>query len=285
MTSKPIVAWALMASLALTMSAACGDAGGSGTLKVTTYGEDFIEEEIPPAAGGEEGMADGYSVKFTKFLVVLSALSMAHRDGDVGGSVAGPLVFDLHPAGPHLVAAFTDIGARRWDRVGVTLAPARGATAGNATSADVKLMNDKGWSVYVEGTGALGAKTTTFRWGFDTGTRYSECHEKVSGHGVVVPNGGLATAEITVHGDHLFYDDLQSSTPSLRFAAVAGADANANGEVTLAELAKVDLTNLPSGQYGTGGAGSVKDLRQFVEALTRTLVHFQGEGHCHSSVQ
>ncbi len=275
------------ASLILVASAvswaACGDEGGSGTLLVTTYGEDFIEKSIPAATGGGEGMADGYSVKFGKFLVALSGLKVAHGEGDLGGEVAGPLVFDLHPAGPHTVATFQDIGARRWDRVSVTLAPAKAAAAGNAAAADVKLMNDNGYSVYVEGTAEKGGKKHTFRWGFTTATRYAECHEKTSGHGVVVPTGGSATAEITIHGDHLFYDDLQSSDPSLRFEAVAKADADADGEVTLAELAKVDLTTLPAGQYGTGGAGSVKDLGQFIASLTRTLVHFQGEGHCHSS--
>jgi len=88
--------------------------------------------------------------------------------------------------------------------------------------------------------------------------------------------------EFTVHGDHLFYDDLQSSDPSLRFDAMARADADKDGEVTLEDLAKVDLTTLPAVQYGTGSSGSVKNLRQFVEALSRTLIHYQGEGHCHS---
>ena len=268
---------------ALIWAAACGDEDGSGTLKVTTYGEDFIEKEIPAASGGGEGMADGYTVKYDKFLVALSSLTVAHSEGEVGGKVDTTQVFDLHPAGPHTVTTFDDIGARRWDRVSVTLAPAKAATAGNASAADVKLINDNGYSVYVEGAAQKGVKKYSFKWGFSTTTRYTECHEKTSGSGVVVPTGGSATAEITIHGDHLLYDDLQSSDPSLRFNAVAGADGDGDGEVTLAELATVDLTTLPAGQYGTGGAGSVKNLRQFIEALTRTLVHFQGEGHCHSS--
>jgi hypothetical protein len=266
-----------------TMLTACGDEAGSGTLRLTTYGEDFIEQEIPSGQGGGEGFTDGYTVKFSNFLVVFSALKVAHNDGTVAGEVSGPLVFDMHPKGPHLIKQLDSVPSMRWDRVGVSIKPGPGATAGNAVSAaDVKLLNDKGYSSYMEGTASKGAASYTFRWGFSTTTSYSQCHEKTHGQGIVVPSGGSATAEFTVHGDHLFYDDLQSSDPSLRFEAMAAADADKDGEVTLAELAKVDLTTLPAGQYGTGGSGTVKNLRQFVEALSRTLIHYQGEGHCHS---
>ena len=37
----------------------------------------------------------------------------------------------------------------------------------------------------------------------------------------------------------------------------------------------MDLPPLPAGQYGTGGSGPVKNLRQFVEALSRTPIHYQ----------
>ena len=268
---------------ALTLAAgACGDEGGSGTLKVTTYGEDFIEDQIPAAGAGGEGIVDGYTVTYTKFLVCLAGLKIGHRDGEVGGEAAGPWVFDLRPAGPHAVATFEALDARRWDRVEVTVQPASGATAGNAAAADVKLMNAGGYSVYLEGRGVKGSEQVGFKWGFSTRTRYYDCSEKSSGEGVVVPGGGAASVELTIHGDHLLYDDLQSADPSLRFSAVAGADADLDGQVTLEELAKVDLTTLPADQYGTGGAGSINDLRAFVTALTRTLVHYQGEGHCHS---
>ena len=68
----------------------------------------------------------------------------------------------------------------------------------------------------------------------------------------------------------------------LRFNAMAAADTDSDGDVTLDELAQVDLTTLTEGTYGTGGVGTVEDLESFVRALTRTLGHWRGEGHCHA---
>lgn len=263
----------------LTLSA-CGSEG-SGTLQVTTWGEDYIETEIPAASGGGDGFVDGWTVRYDKFLVTFGDLQVADRDGNLGTTLPAQRVFDLHAKGPHAVHQAT-LEARRWDRVGISVLGAVQASAGNASAADVKLMNDKGTSVYVEGAATKGAQTVTFAWGFTTATSYGECREETSGEGVAVPTGGTATIQFTIHGDHFFYDDLQSQDPSLRFEAIAAADANADGHVTLDELAQVDLTSLPLGQYGTGGDGSVTNLAGFLAALSRTLVHYQGEGHCHS---
>ena len=68
-----------------------------------------------------------------------------------------------------------------------------------------------------------------------------------------------------------------------RFNAMAAADANANGEVTLDELSAVKLVDIPEGTYGTGSASNVDDLGAFVRALTATLGHYRGEGHCAAS--
>ena len=103
--------------------------------------------------------------------------------------------------------------------------------------------------------------------------------------GVSVPDGGVATMQFTIHGDHLFYDDLASPDAALRGKAIFEADTDSNGEITWQELEAVDLSTLPEGQYGTGGAPDVYTLGDFVEALSRTVVHFQGEGHCHSHAE
>ncbi|MGE3673147.1 MAG: hypothetical protein AB7K71_25965, partial [Polyangiaceae bacterium] len=86
--------------------------------------------------------------------------------------------------------------------------------------------------------------------------------------------------QLTIQGDHLFYDDLTAENADLRFNSMAAADTNSDGEVTREELAAVQLFDLTEGSYGTGSASGVNTLDDFVEALTTTLGHFRGEGHC-----
>jgi hypothetical protein len=272
--------FAVLCACACALSlAGCGDqeGGGAGTLTLTTWGEDYIEQGIP-ATEVEEGAA----INFSKFLIALSELRVADASGAVGGELGEQRVFDLVPPGPHQLARFTAIGAQRWDRLGARIAPASGAVAGNASAADVTLMNQRGLSIYLEGSiqPATGAPLS-FAWGFDTATRYEDCEDAEGKLGVVVPTGGSATAQLTMHGDHFFYDSLQGDA-KLRVEALLAADTDADRALTLTELAAVDLTTLPLDQYDTAGDGSVKTLADFVRALSRTLVHFQGEGHCTS---
>jgi hypothetical protein len=90
--------------------------------------------------------------------------------------------------------------------------------------------------------------------------------------------------QLTTHGDHLYYDRLQASpdpavNTSLRFDAIAAADKDDDGEVTLEELAATPLdvrSYDPSGfEAATQGA--------FVTSLARTIGHFRGEGECNIS--
>lgn len=254
---------------------------GSGDVNVNTYGEDYIEVEIPAAATpDEEGLVDGFTLTYSKFLIALSSIHLHSADGAEGGEMSEQKIFDVQKKGPTPVHQFSGLEAVHYDEVSIEVGPAKGATAGNAAPTDVALMNDRGYSVYATGNIATGTTSVEFAWGFTTNTRYQECEDAEGAAGVVVPNGGAAQIQFTVHGDHFFYDDLQSPDTKLRATAIFGADANRDGEVTLAELGAVDLTTLPTGQYGTGGDGSVENLQQFVTDLSRTLVHFQGEGEC-----
>lgn len=92
--------------------------------------------------------------------------------------------------------------------------------------------------------------------------------------------GGTDAVELTIHGDHFFYDDLQAATAKLRAEAIVNADANLDGLVELSELDAVALTSLPANQYGTGGASDVNNLGDFVRFLSRTVGHYRGEGEC-----
>jgi len=247
----------------LLLLAACG---GQGEWTLETWGEEYIEEEIP-----EADFEDGCSATFDEFLVGMTDLGLVDGNGEFAATIDGALVFDVAKPGPHLVgtvAAPTGL----YPTVQGRIAPANDLQAGNATAEQVARLVDNGWSVAARGAVTCGADTVTFDWGFDTDTTYS-CEPE----GLEVPRGGAGLSELTIHGDHFFYDGLEDPDAGVRGQAIVDADADADGVVTLEELAAVDVAPLG---YTVGQYGDVSDMRQFVTHLTTTLGHIDGEGHC-----
>lgn len=259
----------LVAATAL-LACACGpDAGeGEGTLGIAIWGEEFIDEGIPA-----DEFADGWAVTFDRFLVTVGAISIAGEDGLEALSDPVYRVHDLtRTTDPAAIAAVT-APEGTYSHTAYTIAPAKAGTLpGNVTEEAVEAMVDGGLSVLVEGKATDGQKTVAFSWGFKTTTRYNPCHSTAR-----LAAGGHATVQITIHGDHLFYDDATSETPSLRFADIARADADADGQVTEQELRAYDIRSLPN--YGVGNL-HIDDLWGFIEHMTTTLGHIDGEGHC-----
>ncbi|MDJ0762095.1 MAG: hypothetical protein QNJ97_03825 [Myxococcota bacterium] len=245
------------------------DEVGEGTLHLELWGEPFIEDGIPAAA-----FADGYAVTFDKFLINLSAISVAKTKDTVTPALKVPniKIWDLTQAGPFLLtSAMVPAGAYHHTAYGISKAGFE-SVSGNATEADVTLMIDGGFSVYASGSATNGDITKTFAWGFDAEKHYDPCHSEA-----VLTDGGQATVQITIHGDHLFYDCAVSSEPDLRFSDIALADANNNGEVTPEELAAYPITPLPN--YNVGNL-DIDTLWEFISHMTTTLGHIDGEGHC-----
>lgn len=284
------IAFASVAALALLTACSSDDGGdGKGTVTFTTWGESFIEREIPPKdEHGEVIVEDGWTIAYTKFLIVIADVSVAEEGKAPAARQATPKLFDMHAPGRKSVAVFTDLPGKAYTHVSYAVTPATEALelGEGATDADKQRMVQGGYSLYVEGSVVRGPTTKSFAWGFTTNTLYDRCKGEVSGKetdGVVVTNGGDDAVEITIHGDHLFYDDLQAPEAKVRVDNIANADADADGKITLEELAAVDLadtTKITAGTYGTGSASHINDLRAFVEALSRTVGHFRGEGEC-----
>ncbi len=269
--------------IVLALVLGCAADEGEGSVSFSTYGEPFIEQEIPASE-----FEDGWTVKYGKFLVVLSDVSIAETEGAAPvAKMPAPKLFDMHLPGPKPVFTAGRLPAKAYTHVSYVIAPAPAAVepAAGVSDADKQRMVSNGYSLYVEATATKGAETKRFAWGFQTATLFDRCEGPLSGKttpGVVVTNGGTDQVELTVHGDHLFYDDLQSPDAKVRFDNIAAADANGDGEITLDELAAVKLAAIPAanGPYGTGSAPGIYDLRAFVEGLSRTVGHFRGEGEC-----
>ncbi len=277
-------------ALALSLFSACSsddsDAVGSGTAEFSVYGEDFIEQGIPA-----EEVEDGWDITFDRFLLVLGPVVVADSTAGEGETLAARTLYDMTGEGPHQVGTTGELEARGWDEIGFDIAPIDDDTErhASASAADQTLMEENGYAVYVEGSASRGDVTKTFRWGFSETTEYRGCTEvdeagQEARVGLLITNGGVTDVQLTIHGDHFFYDDLTAANAVLRFDPIAMADdlGNADGEVTRQELDAVQLVDVNTGTYGTGSASDVNTLGDFVVALTSTLGHFQGEGHCHS---
>jgi hypothetical protein len=253
--------------------AACGsDDLADGTLVVRVYGEDFIEETIPA-----ETFVDGWAVTFDAFLVSIGGIGA--EAGHDGAEVQDTSyrVFDLaQPSGgAGFELARLPAPGGVYDHFGYVIRPSADATAGNATAGDVDALKAAGYSVWVKGSASQDATTVTFDWGFALDIVHSHCEVEAT------IDGDEATVEATIHGDHLFHDDAVSTEPNVAFALIAAADGAgggvADGAVTLAELAAVDIT--AQEHYGVGSL-PIRDLRAFVTRQVGTVGHIDGEGHC-----
>ena len=274
-----------ISGVALSLATGCGDdtgpSGEQGTITFTSWGEEYIEQEIPT-----DIFEDGYSIHYDKFLVLISNITVADEEGTVAASDENAYLIDHTETGVKELVKFEGLEAKSYTLVHYETSPAERSkikVVGSATEADADMMADKGYHVYIEGTLSKGGDSKTFKWGFGIPTLLDECEGEIDGkltEGAVVTSGGDDVIELTIHGDHFFYDDLQSPDAVVRGDAVFNADADDDGEVTQAELAAIPLVDLPADQYGTGGVEGVNDLGAFVGFLSRTIGHYRGEGEC-----
>jgi hypothetical protein len=225
---------------------------------------------------------DGWTVKYTQFLVHIAALDVAGSDGVVAASSSATLI-NLVPADAQTLLSANNRVARAWENVNFEIAPvtAETAIAGAATQEDHDLMVAGGFSVFVRATMTRGADTKMLAAGFTPDTKYGPC----SG-GLVVPKGGVDTAAIGFTGDVLFFDNLVIRGHGLRADPIAKADANNDGTVDNAELSAVKLEDLRSSLVGAGqslyeATAGVEDLNGFMGEQARSIVAtFRDAGTC-----
>lgn len=267
--------------ITIACTAACaGDA--AGTITSTVYGEDFIEEGIPAAA-----FEDGWAVTFDKFLVSIGGVAAKAGEGAAEVGASGFFLVDLAQASGgagHELATY-DAPGGTYDHYGYRIAPAAGATAVNVSAADAAAMTTAGYSIWLQGRATKGAVTKQLDWGFTMKLAHAHCElsEQL--------DGGHLTIQSTIHADHLFYDDAVSEEPNVAFQLVADADGAAggpaDGAVTLAELAAVDIRAQTRYQVGSNrdpAGGAIVNLRQYIEHMATTVGHINGEGHCEDLV-
>jgi hypothetical protein len=240
----------------LILSTGCG----SGSWEVEIWGEEYIETGIPSTT-----FADGCSVTFDQFL--LSVASVEVSNGEEATEQDGPFSFDLVQPGPQVVTSLTELPSGYYDTVTFRVAPPSGGTDRLSTA-----LSGAEASVHSVGSLTCPSGTVAFDWTFATDTTYV-CEPD----GLDIPKGGSDTTQLTIHGDHLFYNGLEDPDAAVVGEAIVAADADDDGAVSLAELGAVSVASLG---YTVGSHAEVSTLASFLEVLTASLGHIDGEGHC-----
>ena len=273
------------------------DGVGTGTLVLRLSGEGAAKQGYPYTKDNGQRLefVDGWTIRFSKFLVSLGELRVRASDGSEGFVAEGPFVADIQKGDPEIARA-AGLKARRWDRFGFkVIAPTAAATNLNGVAAaDVERMTAGGFNYWIEGTAEKGGETYAFRWGLANPTRNANCTNGTDNtDGFVVRNNGTTVGEITIHVDHLFWDTLGTEQAKLRFEPIAGASRD-DREITFTELAGQRLDNLQgrtgerlkneAGQPLIYDPGSIPilayNLQGFMLASSASQAHVNGVGLC-----
>lgn len=266
---------AVFCTAVMFLAFACAGDGGTGTLSLAIWGEEFIEEGIPA-----EEFDDGWAVTFDKFILILHDVNTGTEGGTDVAMVAmeGWAAFDLVKKGPVTLATMeTDTGTYSETAYGIKPGSAETAsdTVGTADVADVQMMLDGGYAAYVQGKAVKDGSELAFAWGFGKVTTYSHCHSTAQ-----LNDGDQATIQLTIHGDHLFYNSLINPNAVPAFQAIANADADGDGIITADELRAVSSDAFKALDNYDVGSQTIDNLYEFIAAQSGTLGHIDGEGHC-----
>jgi hypothetical protein len=270
----------------------CAETGSEGTLSIRVSGEEAAQGGYPVGEGEDQiAFADGWTLEFHKVIVSLTQFTLATEDGEEALLHSDPVLVDLHQGTPELWR-FEGLAAQRWDAVGYQYAkPASDVRVVNDLSeADVKRMQDEGYSLLIEATARKEDREVELSWGFPLAIDVQHCQNGLDGtDGIVVRDNATTSAEITVHLDHLFFDSYATEEPNLRFDPLAET-APEDGPLLLEALAAQDnLSDIKgrNGQplglaYDPGSAFHPvpTNLEEYVSAAAETTGHWNGEGHC-----
>lgn len=219
-------------------------------------------------------LADGWTVTFDQVLVVLHHPALIEQTNDDPAWVRrlGVTVWDLAAALEGDAESFEiyDAGLRAssYDGFEFRVAPPSieagyAAEPGNVDAAIVDAMVEADTALRVVGSASDGTTTITFDWSFSTDTLRRCAIELELG----ADAEGGSTIEIAA--ERLFASTA-GDAPTLGFAAIAAADANADGAVTLDELGAAGAPN------GSGAA----DLLVFVTEQSRHVGSVVGGSDC-----
>jgi hypothetical protein len=231
-------------------------------------------------------------VRFTKFLATVGRVAMARSRDHRTASLDDVFVVDMTQVGSDGVelGVIDDLRAGEWDKFGFETPRADASTQrfDGVSEEDFVEMLRAGYTYWIEGRverAAAQGGPVTFVIRTAVPTVFRDC-ERDGEPGVSVTADGTATATITLHGDHMFFNAfLTGSEANIERLAgyIVQADGDGDGHVDERELEQLDATTAFTRARGYSLDGApilIDDALDFVRAQLATQGHYQGEGEC-----
>lgn len=286
----------ITAFVAAATMVACGSDGGTnggdGNLSVLLEAEETISEGLQ--AGTEpESILDGFDIDYSRYIIVVGLTAMSQNDGANAqtSDVVAVADFASLPTSPPELTAFNGIPTGQYTEFGFqTPAPNSSVVNINAVAEeDVDAMIVNGWSYLIEGTitRISDGETKEFFIAADVPTVYTSCAVEDLEPGVNVSSN--SSVDITMHGDHLFFNGFPEEEGNvMRLAQWLWDIEDTDGDEVLSQPdfeAATDVGSLfpspPQGDYElTGGPLPITNAWDFVRAQLGTQGHIFGEGEC-----
>jgi hypothetical protein len=289
--------------IVLLFALAGGGCESSATGDVTAYlqAEDTIADGLEPGSGVED-IVDGWRVRFDRYVIAIGHVDLRRSSDGAEVHSHDRYAIDLArlPARGEPIASYSSIATGRWDRVSFRVGEIGAATRHPSVSEeDFAAMRADGCAYLIEGriedpegdgmsnppggSPRTGVAAVRFQLCVPLEVAHGPCQAEDGLPGIVVTTGAT-TFDLTVHGDHLFFDSFPAGAEVVRRRAqwLADADLNGDGEVVRAELEAIDAAMLfRTPDYSLAGSPiPIRTAWDFVRAQLASQVHFQGEGEC-----
>ena len=142
---RALVLWASLAGFGAMGCSDSGDptgSGGEGSVSFTTWGEDYVEQEIPPDPAGQSGFIDGWTVRYEHLVVNFANIVVADQAGVVAASMPGSKLFDNHVPDVKSIVDFDGLPAKAYANVSYDIVPIIKATEASGYRGTLTQLND-----------------------------------------------------------------------------------------------------------------------------------------------
>jgi hypothetical protein len=132
---------------------------------------------------------------------------------------------------------------------------------------------------------AVGATGVSFAFGLPSATAADDCGPPEGASGIAVPSGGTVPVKLTIHGDHMFFSNMNLGVEDVDRLAqwLADSDLNRDGQATIDELKMVQAADVfmsPTYNLSNAFGATIGTAYDYLVTQERTVMHQDGEGDC-----